>query len=268
MNDLHITSVQSDIFWEDTPANLDRFGHMIARITEPTDLILLPETFNTGFSINPALFAEDIHGKTMQFLNRMARSTNTAIMTTLLIAEDKQFFNRLVCMYPDGHFETYNKRHLFRLSDEYRLFSPGTTRTVIEVKGWKIFPQICYDLRFPVWSKNSYDNGVYGYDLLVYLANWPASRSQVWKTLLPARAIENQAYIAGVNRIGPDGHGTAHTGDSMVADAKGNLLYFAPSSTEDIRTVTLSAESLKLFRDSFTVGMDWDQFTIKLKTRP
>jgi predicted amidohydrolase len=268
MQDLRLTLIQADIFWEDTEANLDRFGHLIRRINGPTDLILLPETFNTGFSINPAICAEDIHGRSMQFLRRMAAEQDAAIMATLLIREDNNHYNRLVCMYSDGHFETYNKRHLFRLSDEFRLFSQGDTRRVFEVKGWKIFPQICYDLRFPVWSRNGYSKGEYSYDLLIYLANWPASRAQVWKTLLPARAIENQSYVAGVNRIGRDGHETNHVGDSMVADAKGNLLYIAGAASEEIRTLTLSATDLRLFRDAFTVGMDWDSFTINLKKQP
>jgi predicted amidohydrolase len=268
MQDLRITLIQTDILWEDVPANLDRFGHLIERIKEPTDLILLPETFNTGFSIDPVHFAEDMHGKSMQFLKRMAQVHKTAIMATLLIREGNDFYNRLVCFFPDGRFETCDKRHLFRLSDEFRLLKPGQTRPVIRVKGWKIFPMICYDLRFPVWSRNSWSKGEYGYDLIVCLANWPASRSSVWKTLLTARAIENQSYIAGVNRIGRDGHGTAHTGDSMVADAKGNLLYIAGESTEEVRTVTLSASELTSFRSSFTVGMDWDPFNLIMKKQP
>lgn len=265
MQDLRISFIQTDLVWEDPAANRDHFSHLIRKITDSTDLILLPETFNTGFSINPARCAEDIHGKSMQFLKQMAKEHLAVIMATLIIAEGNEYYNRLVCFYPDGHFETYNKRHLFRLSEEYRLLKPGQTRPVFRVKGWNIFPLICYDLRFPVWCRNSYNKGEYGYDLMVCLANWPASRSQIWKTLLTARAIENQAYAVGVNRIGKDGHGTAHTGDSLVADPRGNLVYIAGESVEEIRTVTLSASDLKSFRNSFTVGQDWDQFSINLK---
>jgi predicted amidohydrolase len=189
---------------------------------------------------------------------------NAVIMATLLICEGNGCYNRLVCMRPDGTFQTYDKRHLFRLSEEYRIFKGGDQQLIVEVKGWKISTIICYDLRFPVWSKNTWSDGRYGYDLLVCLANWPASRSHVWKTLLAARAIENQSFVAGVNRIGNDGHGTSHTGDSMVIDAKGNLLYAASEGVEEVSTITLSAMDLKLFRDSFTVGMDWDHFKIKL----
>jgi predicted amidohydrolase len=167
-------------------------------------------------------------------------------------------------MHPGGEFETYDKRHLFRLSEEYKLFRGGRQKLVVEVKGWKIAPFICYDMRFPVWTKNTWSEGKYAYDLLVCLANWPSSRAHVWKTLLCARAIENQAYVAGVNRIGNDGHGTGHTGDTMAIDAKGHVMYEAPAGTEEIRTVEFSASDLALFRDSFTVGMDWDYFSINV----
>ena len=197
----------------------------------------------------------------MQFLRIKAREKNAVMMATLLICEGNKCYNRLVCMYPDGHFKTYDKRHLFRLSEENKIFTGGHQKLVVEVKGWKISPIICYDLRFPVWSKNTWHDGKYAYDLMVCLANWPASRAQVWKTLLLARAIENQAYVAGVNRVGVDGHGTGHSGDSMAIDAKGNVIYAAGEGTEEIKTVIFSACDLQLFRDSFTVGMDWDHFT-------
>jgi len=264
MQDLRVTMIQSNIFWEEPKKNLDHFGHLINRIEEPTDLILLPETFNTGFSMNPDLCSEDIHGISMQFLHRMAVEKNVAIMATLLISEESNYFNRLVCMHPDGHFETYNKRHLFRLSEEFRILKRGNFHPVFNVKGWKISPLICYDLRFPVWSKNTFTDGVYGYDLLVTLANWPASRAQIWKTLLMARALENQACVVGINRIGRDGQDTWHSGDTMAIDAEGNVLYIAGES-QVVRTVSFSAMELKLYRESFTVGLDWDQFSINIK---
>ncbi len=265
MQDLSVTLIQSDIFWEETQMNLEHFGYLIDHIPCPTDLILLPETFNTGFSINPGLCSEDMHGISMQFLRKKSAEKNAAIMATLLIGEESGYYNRLVCMYPDGHFGTYNKRHLFRLSDEYRLVKNGNSRPVFEVKGWKIAPLICYDLRFPVWSKNTFSDGGYTYDMLVYLANWPGSRAHIWKTLLMARAIENLAYAAGVNRIGKDGQGTHHSGDSMAVDARGNILYIGTAGVEGIHTITFSARELKLYRDSFKVGMDWDHFSINTK---
>ncbi len=264
MQDLNVTLIQTDLFWEEAKKNLDHFDQLLGRISTPTDLILLPETFNTGFSSNPAACAETIDGPSMEFLRRQARKKNAVIMATLLICEGDGCYNRLVCMRPDGNFETYDKRHLFRLSEENRLFTAGNQPLVVEVNGWKISTIICYDLRFPVWSKNTWADGAYGYDLLVCLANWPESRSHVWKTLLAARAIENQAYGAGVNRIGTDGHGTGHSGDTMAIDAKGKVLYDAGEGMEEVKTIILSASELKLFRDSFTVGMDWDQFNITI----
>ena len=264
MQDLTLTIVQTNLYWEEREKNLDHFGQLIEGIVEPTDLILLPETFNTGFSINPSTCAEPMEGPSMQFLRKMAFEKNAVIMATLLIREGDGCFNRLVCMHPDGKFKTYDKRHLFRLSEEYKIFTAGHHQVLIEVKGWKISPVICYDLRFPVWSKNTWKNGVYGYDLLVCLANWPATRAHVWKTLLMARAIENQAFVAGVNRVGQDGHGTGHTGDSQLIDARGNVLFAAAEGREEIHTMSLSAQDLSLFREAFTVGMDWDHFSINL----
>jgi omega-amidase len=265
MQDLSVTIIQTTLFWEDIQKNLSHFDTLISRITEPTDLILLPETFNTGFSINPATCSEPMDGPSMEFLRIKAREKNAVVMATLLITEGGECYNRLICMHPDGKFDTYDKRHLFRLSEEYRIFKGGSKRLVVEVNGWKILPETCYDLRFPVWSKNTWSGGTYEYDLLVCLANWPSSRAHVWKTLLVARAMENQVCVAGVNRIGSDGHGTDHSGDSMAIDAKGFTQYAAPAGVEEIRTVEFSARDLALFRDSFTVGMDWDHFTINVK---
>lgn len=265
MQDLNVTLIQTNLSWEDVHKNLDHFELLLDQIGGQTDLILLPEMFNTGFSINPSAYAETMDGPSMQFLRTMVLKKNAVIMATLLIKDGDGYFNRLVCVFPDGHFETYDKRHLFRLSEEYKIFKGGKKRAVFEVKGWKISPLICYDLRFPVWSKNTWTDGVYGYDLMVCLANWPANRSQVWKTLLAARAIENQACMAGVNRIGKDGYGTWHSGDTRAIDAKGNVLYAAGEGMEEIMTIAYSAQDLKLFRDSFTVGMDWDHFTINHK---
>jgi len=264
MQDLRLTLVQTNLFWEARPENLDHCSYLLGRISEQTDLVLLPETFNTGFSINPSTCAEPMNGPSMQFLGKKANEMNVVIMATLLISEDGACYNRLVCMHPDGRFQAYDKRHLFRLSEEYRIFRGGHQKLIMEVKGWKISPIICYDLRFPVWSKNTWHDGQYSYDLLVCLANWPASRAHVWKTLLMARAMENQAYVAGVNRIGCDGYGTGHTGDTTAIDAKGNVLFLAPENKETVHTVTLSAQELSLFRDSFTVGMDWDHFSINI----
>jgi predicted amidohydrolase len=266
MQDLTVTFVQTNLFWEEPQKNLEHFEWLLKGIKAPGDLILLPEMFNTGFSINPGFCAEQMDGPSMRFLAAKSREKNAVIMATLLISEHDRFFNRLICMYPDGHFGFYDKRHLFRLSEEYKIISGGNKKMTVSVKGWNIATIICYDLRFPVWSKNTYTDGTYEYDLLVCLANWPGSRSDIWKTLLTARAIENQAYVAGVNRVGEDGHGTFHSGDSLVCDPKGQQLIETRPGHEEIRTITLSSGDLALYREAFTVGLDWDPFTIQSKT--
>jgi len=266
MEDLRVTLVQSDICWENAPENLSRFGRLAERIPAgATDLILLPEMFNTGFSINPALCAETMEGPSVTFLRETAVTHKAAVMTTLLIRDGGDAFNRLVCAFPDGRLEHSDKRHLFRLSEEYKIIQSGSEKLTVEINGWKIRPYTCYDLRFPVWAKNTWKDGEYEYDLLVYLANWPASRMFVWETLLAARAIENQACLSAVNRIGPDGFGTEHTGGSVALDAKGQPIFRAKDNTETVETLTFSASALRLFRESFTVGMDWDAFTLHPK---
>jgi len=262
MDPLSVTLIQTFLHWEDPVNNLEHFRRLLDRIDGRPDLILLPEMFNTGFSINPRRFAETMEGPSLGFIREQAALRNSAIMATLLIRDQGFFYNRLICVFPDGRIQTYDKRHLFRLSEEYRIIHAGNKKSLIEIKGWKLMPMICYDLRFPVWSKNTYDNGQYAYDALICLANWPESRNQVWETLLKARAIENQVFSIGVNRIGEDGHGTNHTGESLVGDAKGNVLKKAASGKEAIETILLSGQDLQIFRDSFTVGMDWDRFTL------
>jgi predicted amidohydrolase len=262
MDDLRVTLVQKDLVWEDPGANILHFRQILAGLEGETDLILLPEMFTTGFSINPDSYAETMDGHSVAFLRETAAGKKAAVMATILIMEGKNYYNRLVCAHPDGSLQTYDKRHLFRLSEEFRIMNEGNSREIFTIKGWRVLPLICYDLRFPVWSKNRWEKEQYEYDLLVYLANWPASRSEVWKALLRARAIENQSYVAAVNRIGHDGFGTWHEGDSLAFDPKGNNLFHAESGKELVKTITLSAADLMLFRESFTIGMDWDRFTI------
>ncbi len=262
MEDLRITWVQADIAWEERDRNLQMFRELLSPVKN-TDLILLPEMFNTGFSVNPARCSEPPGGPSSAFLREIAVGKKCAVAGSLITEENGRYTNRLHFYFPDGSLEIYDKRHLFRLSEEYRIFSAGNRKKIVRYKGWKILPLVCYDLRFPVWSKNTYMDGEYGYDLLIYLANWPDSRADVWKSLLVARAIENQSYVAGVNRIGADGFGTWHSGGTMVSDAKGHIVAEAPGGIPSVETVSLSASHLALFRESFTVGMDWDQFTIK-----
>jgi omega-amidase len=263
MNELRLTVVQADLAWEDPERNLRHFMELLKGVTQETDLILLPEMFNTGFSGNPRKLAEPPDGPSASMMKRLAAERDCAITGSVMTRVGRKVYNRLFFCLPDGTVKTYDKRHLFRLSEEYKLFAAGGTRHVFEFRGWKILPLVCYDLRFPVWSKNTWEEGEYEYDLLLYVANWPGNRELVWKTLLAARAIENQSYVAGVNRVGHDGYGTWHGGDSRVIDPKGRSVWEAPYGQEDVRTLSITLEDLRLYRESFTIGMDWDRFTLQ-----
>ncbi|MGA3014729.1 MAG: nitrilase-related carbon-nitrogen hydrolase [Bacteroidales bacterium] len=260
--DLNVVLIQSEIFWEDIDKNLIHFSELLSDVLEPADIVVLPEMFNTGFTTNTQKCAETMEGPTMEFLRYWAGKLNSIVIGSLLIVEGSHFYNRLVCMFPDGIYRTYDKRHLFRLSEEYKVMSSGDDRIIIQKGDWKILPLVCYDLRFPVWSRNTFHNGKYEYDLLVYPSNWPRSRAHVWKSLLVARAIENQAYVIGVNRIGADGFGTGHSGNSIIVDPKGIILADA-GEKEILLSVKLSLNELDLFRESFMIGLDWDLFKIE-----
>ncbi|TRZ75551.1 MAG: amidohydrolase [Bacteroidetes bacterium] len=261
-NDLNIVLLQSDIFWEDVEKNLAHFSSLVNEIREPVDLVVLPEMFSTGFTINTGKCAETMNGHSMHFLKETARKKNCMVVGSLLIGEETVFNNRLVCMSPDGTFQKYNKRHLFRLSEEYKVMHAGDKKIVVQKGDWHFLPLVCYDLRFPVWSKNTYRNGKHEYDFLVYPSNWPQTRSYVWRSLLIARAMENQAYVIGVNRTGTDGYGIHYSGNSMVVDPKGIIIAEA-GDKEEILQATLSMEELNLYRESYKIGLDWDRFTIE-----
>ena len=263
MQDLIITAIQSDLIWENPVENLTNFDQKIDSINDNTDVIILPEMFNTGFSINPAKCAETMDGFTMNWLKNKAKERNCVICGSILIKEKEFNYNRMVWMRPDGSFETYDKRHLFRMSDEYKIMDGGNKRTVVDINGWKINLLVCYDLRFPVWARNTYKDGAYEFDMMIYVANWPASRSHIWQTLLRARAIENQCYVIGVNRVGKDGFNTPYSGDSMIIDPIGNIISQLKPNEEVIQTTQLSKQTLLDFRNSFTVGLDWDAFELK-----
>jgi len=262
MPDLHVTLVQSDISWEDPEKNLGHFGRLIDDIPGPTDLIVLPEMFNTGFSDHVKKCAESMDGPAIAFLRERSAGKNCMIMASVLIEEGGYYFNRLICMRPDGLFSQYDKRHLFRLSNEYKIMKGGREKIIVNWKGWNILPLVCYDLRFPVWSKNTWQNGKYEYDILVYVANWPASRSSVWKSLLHARAIENLSYVIGVNRIGEDGCKTAHKGNSLIIGLEGRVLCSSEEGMPAIMQYTLSHQRLFEFRETYPFAADWDHFTI------
>lgn len=257
MRDLNITLIQTPLHWEDSAANRDMFSDYIASAGD-TDLFILPEMFTTGFSMRSTSLAEDMSGETLQWMQSLAHKTKTAIMGSLILSENQYIYNRLIFMRPDKTFARYDKRHLFRMAGEHTNYKAGEHRLIIEYKDWRICPLICYDLRFPVWSRNRQD-----YDLLVYIANWPEPRRHAWRALLAARAAENIAYVAGVNRSGIDGNHLHYTGDSAVIDMTGKRLWEC-SAERAVETITLSAERLQEFRQRFPMHLDADDFSLHL----
>ena len=260
MDNLKITIIQADLRWEDPQSNRDHFDQLLKEVPSGTDLVLLPETFNTGFPVDPLKFAETLDGPTMNWLSAKAKALDAVVCGTMLLNVDGHYHNSLVWMRPDGSYELYHKRHTFAIGGEKEPIKPGKAPLVVEFKGWKIKPMICYDIRFPLWARNHYQDGVYDYDLGIYLANFPQSRIEVWNTLLKSRAIENQAYYIGVNRIGDDPEGVHYNGHSQVVSPKGKVTTKAETDTEAILSCTLDYEKLQNFREKFPVGKDWDDY--------
>ena len=256
MNNLRVSLVQSSLFWEDISKNLTELSSKIVGLKGKTDLIILPEMFTTGFSMNAALLAEEMDGSTMKWLKKMAGELACAITGSFIAKEAGGYFNRLVFMQPDGEYFTYDKRHLFTLAKEQHTYQQGRERLIVKWKGWSICPLICYDLRFPVWSRNTEN-----YDLLIYVANWPETRSLHWTSLLKARAIENQSYTIGVNRVGEDYKGFIYSGDSTLIDYSGTTIY-STTKAENIFTTVLSKENQVNYRSKFDFLSDQDSFQI------
>ena len=259
MSDLIVSFVQTKLHWQDAPANRATLDIALAQLTGPTDLIVLPEMFTTGFSMAAEELAEPMDGPTVAWLRAHAAAHNAVITGSVIIEKSGAYYNRLLWMRPDGSLSHYDKRHLFTLADEQHTYTPGQTRLVEEWRGWRICPLVCYDLRFPVWSRNQ---PAAPYDLLLYVANWPAVRRQAWMTLLRARALENVACALGVNRIGTDGLGHDYAGDSALLDAKGNYLVKA-GDQGGVFTHTLSRVELDEFRSKFGALNDGDEFELK-----
>jgi len=264
MQDLKILALQSDLYWENPEKNLLEFENQIAVSFDSHQLIVLPETFTTGFPVDPHKFAEEISGSTVSWMRQISAKYNTVITGSLLIKTGDSYANTLIWMLPDGKYESYKKRHVFSMGGEHEKITAGTDKLIVNLHGWKIRLMICYDLRFPVWSKNLHgkDDG-FEYDLAIYVANWPAVRSYPWKTLLLARAIENQAFVIGLNRIGTDGPGNSYSGDSLIIDPKGKVLAQGNEFKSDALSVELSYNEITEFRNKFNVGNDWDEFVIK-----
>lgn len=266
MQDLKFTLIQSDIHWEDIEANLAMFEEKVWQIGNSTDVIVLPEMFTTGYTMAAPRLAEHMNMRTFKWMKQMADQTGALMLGSYIVTVHERYYNRLLWMEPGGHFKTYDKRHLFRMADEQKVFSPGESLLVGTWKGWRICPLICYDLRFPVWSRNRWDahSQKLNYDVAVYVANWPTTRVDAWNTLLKARAIENLSYVVGVNRIGQDGNGIEYNGNSSVISPKGEYIY-TNEGTESMRTVDLSSNSLEAFRDRFPAYMDADEFEVEFE---
>jgi omega-amidase len=258
INNLKITIFQAYLFWENTDKNLQNLALRLSMgIKEKTDLIILPEMFNTGFSMNAEALAEEMGGKTMLWMAQTAQKYDCVLTGSLIIKENGQYYNRMIWMLPDGTYSHYDKRHLFSLGDEDKHYSPGQERVIVDLKGWKIRLAICYDLRFPVWLRNQDTE----YDILLLIASWPDKRSAHWNALIPARAIENQSYVIGANRVGHDGNEVYHSGHSQCIDPMGKTVYYKPED-EDLYTFSIHYDELVKTRRSFPFLRDADHFKI------
>jgi predicted amidohydrolase len=259
LSTLKITLIQTHLFWEDKGANLALLEQKIVNLAEPTEVVILPEMFTTGFSMQPTLHAETMEGPSVQWMRKIAMTQKIILTGSLIIEENGNYYNRLIWMLPNGALGYYDKRHLFAFAGEDQHYTAGNKRLIASVKGWKINLQICYDLRFPTWARQAAPNE---YDVLVYVANWPEKRSPAWKTLLVARAIENQAFVVGVNRVGLDGNNIAHSGNSMVVSPLGEVLFHS-ADQESVFQVTLQRDELEQTRAQFPFWKDADFFTIQ-----
>jgi omega-amidase len=262
MQDLTVAFIQCPLHWHDKGANLAMFEEKIWSLEQDVDLIVLPEMFTTGFTMEVTEMAEPMNLNGTKWLKQMAAQTKAVVTGSMIISENGKFYNRLLWAQPDGAVLSYDKRHLFRMANEDHVFSMGMERMVFSWKGWNIFPQICYDLRFPVWSRNKVNpNGTMEYDLSFYIASWPAPRVGAWDILLQARAVENLCYSMGVNRIGTDGNNISYLGHSAIYDYKG--IKVADAKEEERQVVaTLSYSTLQEFRQKFPAWKDADKFTI------
>ncbi len=260
MHALSVTLIQTALYWEDKNRNLAMLEDKIMGIDEKTNLVILPEMFSTGFSMRPSVLAETMDGQTIEWMKKISNAKKIIVTGSIIIEDNGHYFNRLIWMLPNGNYGFYDKRHLFAYAGEDQHYTAGNKRLITSVNGWKINLQICYDLRFPVWARQQ-SNESPEYDLIIYVANWPERRNHAWKTLLTARAIENQSYVIGVNRVGEDGNQINHSGDSMLIDPLGNIL-FSKEQEEVIHSFVLTKDSLNQTRNEFPFWKDADQFNI------
>ena len=255
-NILNVVLIQYDIEWESTSVNLIKIENMLENEAYNSDLIILPEMFNSGFSMYPSKIAETMQGETVKWMKNIALKYNSVIAGSVAIKENENYFNRFLAAFPNGKIEKYNKRHLFRMSGEEKVYTAGNQQLVIDINGWRCALFVCYDLRFPVWARNRNN-----YDLALFIANWPAVRCDVWKTLLKARSLENQCYVAGVNRVGK-GNDIDYNGHSLVYDFKGDIIGSLQENNEGLIFAELSMDALVKFRKTFPAWMDADEFIL------
>lgn len=262
MSAITFTLIQTALHWEDKAANLQMLEEKIRGINQKTQVVLLPEMFSTGFSMKPEQLAETMDGETVQWMKRLAAEQRIVLAGSLIVEDGGAYYNRFVWMQPNGQYGFYNKRHRFAFAGEDKHYTAGTERFIASVNGWKLNLLVCYDLRFPVWARQqSGEEKSPEYDVLIYVANWPERRSTAWRTLLQARAIENQCYVIGVNRVGADGNNIYHSGDSSVINPLGEILYHKKDE-EDVFTITLNKEELDTVREKFPFWRDADAFQI------
>lgn len=255
-NKLKTAIIQTDLLWENPSGNKKEFDKRIDAID--ADLIILPEMFTTGFTMNPKDLAENMNGETLRWMKRKASEKKALIIGSLIIEEDKKYYNRLIAAFPDGNINYYDKKHLFTYAREDRVFTAGNKHLIIEYQGFRIMPLICYDLRFPVWARNTQN-----YDLLIYVANWPIPRIKAWDLLLKARAIENMSYVIGVNRVGSDDNKIQYSGHSAVLDAFGEEILSFAENESGIKSIILDLDHIKKVRKRFGFLNDRDRFTIE-----
>ena len=254
---LNVALVQTTLAWENPKANRTHIEDKVSSIT--ADLIVLPEMFSSGFTMNASEVAETMNGETITWLKALSKTKNAAIVGSLVIKENENYYNRLVFVEPNGTLTTYDKRHTFTLAGEHKVYTAGTKKIIIDYKGFKICPLVCYDLRFPVWARNSED-----YDVLIYVANWPKVRIAAWDALLKARAIENMSYCIGVNRVGLDGNNYEYSGHSAAYDVLGNRMDSIPESIETMEVITLEKSHITKYRERLGFLKDRDTFSLEV----
>ncbi|MDB5251626.1 MAG: amidohydrolase [Flaviaesturariibacter sp.] len=263
MSPLTVSLVQTPLHWEDKTANLAQFDAALSSLAGKTQVVILPEMFSTGFSMKASALAETMDGPTVAWMRDRAAAHRLIITGSLIIEEGGHYYNRLIWMLPNGQYGVYDKRHRFAYAGEDDHYTAGSKRFIASVNGWRINLQVCYDLRFPVWARQQFDDDGFEYDVLVYVANWPERRSTAWKALLQARAVENQCYVIGVNRTGEDGNGIYHSGDSRVIDPLGEVLY-EKAHDADVFTITLDRTHLATVREKLPFWKDADDFQLLL----